>query len=259
MRRMTASYAAMVGAAALYAASVTACIDITTHTVAAVGLDPMATPSVVVGDTLRDTLGVARPLRGAAYNAEGVALAGVPVIYRILDRGAHVDSLTGVVVGDSVGAIPVRVLVEAGGIQTQPVPLYIVPAPDSIVALNPLDTLAYSLRDSTSLSVALTAQLLHHGTAPALDSVQAYVVSFAVQYPSDTLLAQLVDDGGHPSHVDTTAADGTAGRRIKLRPARLPSLTVADSVVVYATARYHGTPVGRGPVRFVLRLPPAVP
>lgn len=248
-------------ATALFAAggagALTACTDINTDpkSVASIAIDTVPAPFILDGDSLRDTLGVARPLHATAYNPQGAALTGVPVLFRTADRRVHVDSVRGYVTADSVRPTPVRIVAQAGGLQTLPDSLFIVPPPDSIVAVNPADSLLYSLKDSTlDVSSPLSVKVLHRNGTTTPDIVRGYLVSYAITYPSDTLLAQLVGLDGRASRVDTTRADGTAGRRVRLRPIRLTAAT--DSVVVLAMIRVRGVPVTGAPLRFVLQVRP---
>lgn len=242
------------------AASITlalACTGINTdpHSVGSIALDTIASPAVVAHDTLRDSLGIVRPLHATVYNPQGSALSGVPLRFHAADSGVTVDSITGIVVADTARTTPVRIVAEAGGLQTMADTLYVVPAPDSVVAVNPSDTLAYSLSDSTlNLSAALTVKVMHrNGTTTPLP-VRGWLVSYSIIAPGDTLLAQLVGGNGRPARIDTTALDGTAGRQIRIRPGRLTATT--DSVVVNAMVRMRGTPISGTPLRFVVQVKP---
>lgn len=255
-RRVGPRFAVLPSVALL--ATLASCIDLGAAPagVASVAFDSVASPSVVVGDSLRDTLGVVRPVRGTAFSGDGDAIAGAVFRYRALDRGVSLDTITGLLVGDSVSTTPVRIVAQAGGLQSVVVSLFVVPRPDTLSAVSALDTLAFSLTDTTAnVSDALSVRLRHlaaPGEAPSDSAVGAYVVSFAIVLPTDTLVARLVDDSGRPSRVDTTDQSGVAGRKIRLGP----KPPVADSVVVLATARYRGAPVRGSPVRLVLRTIP---
>src|SRR5215218_5660175 len=63
---------------------------------------PLPSTAVVVGDTLRDSTGLVTPIRVIAFNYNGDTVAAPAVIFRAVDRGIRVDSVTGVVIGDSV-------------------------------------------------------------------------------------------------------------------------------------------------------------
>lgn len=248
---------ALVAATAVTIAIVTACSDINTdpHSVASIALDTIPFPAVVAHDTLRDSLGIARPLHATAFNPQGDRLTGVAITYLVADSGAKVGPTTGIVVGDTARATPVRIVAEAGGLQTMPDTIFVVPAPDSVVAVNPADTLTYSLRDSTlNISTALTVKVLHRNGVATATPVRGWLVSYSIVSPSDTLVAQLVGDNGRTAHVDTTAADGTAGRRVRIRPGQLAAAN--DSVIVNAMIRVRGAPITGAPLRFVLQVKP---
>jgi len=224
--------------------------------VLSVALDPPSFPAVVVGDSLRDTAGVARALRAQAYNFRGDVVPGATFHYFALDRGVTVDSATGVVRGDSLRETPVRVVAALGSLQTQTRQLAVVPRPDSLAVVTGLDTLRYSLLDSTvNVSRSLDVRLLH--LAAPESRVRSWIVTFAITHPGDTLLASLTGDAGAPSRVDTTGTDGLAGRRIRVRTERFVS--PQDSVVVLASARYRGMHVRGSPARLVVHLRPQGP
>ena len=235
-----------------------ACADVSTDPklVASIALDPLPFPSIVAHDSLRDSLGVARAVSGQVYNIQGSALQGIPLRYGSPDSGVHVDTLRGYVVADSSRANGIRIFSAAGTLQTAPDTIYIVPAPDTVVQLNPTDSLLYSLTDTAAaLSNPLQFQLLHHIGVTTAVPVRSYLVSYAITYPADTVLAQLMSrDGTRRSSLDTTASDGTSARRLRIRPLALRNAN--DSVVVIATVRYHGVRVPGTPLRFVLRVKP---
>lgn len=243
---------------AAVAAGVLSCAEISTDPklVASIAMDSLPFPSIVANDSLRDSLGVARPLTANVYNIQGTALESIPIRFRTPDSGATVDSVTGYVVADTARTTPVRLIAVSGSLQAAPDTIYIVPAPDTVVADNATDSLLYSLTDTTAaLSNPLQLQLLHRVPVSQPLPVRSYLVSYRIVYPVDTVLVQLVTrDGTRRSTVDTTAADGTSARRIRLRTLSLKS--VNDSVIVIATVRYRGVPVPGAPVRFVLQVKP---
>lgn len=234
-----------------------ACSDINTdpHSVGSIALDTIPSPAVVAHDTLRDSLGIVRPLHATAYNPQGDALTGVAIRFFAADSGVKVDSISGIVVADTARSTPVRIVAEAGGLQTMPDTLYVVPAPDSVAAVNPSDTLAYSLSDSTvNVSTPLTVKVMHRNGTATPAPVRGWLVSYSIIAPGDTLLAQFVGNNGHAASIDTTALDGTAGRQVRIRPGRLTATT--DSVIVNAMVRMRGAPISGTPLRFVLQVKP---
>jgi hypothetical protein len=254
--RFTAIIVAGICAAAALIA--VACAEISTDPklVASIAIDSVASPSIVANDSLRDTLGIARPIHATVYNIQGTPLASIPIRFRTPDSGLTVDSVLGYVVADTARARGIRLFAAAGSLQAAPDTIYIVPKPDTVVAINATDSLLYSLTDTTSaLSNPLQLQLLNlHSGSTALP-VRSYIVSYRITYPTDTVLAKLVTrDGSRSSSVDTTDATGTSARRIRLRALSLTSAN--DSVVVVAMVRYHGMPVPGAPIRFVLMVKP---
>jgi hypothetical protein len=250
--------ACAVALAAISVASLLSCTDIPTSDTAvlSIAFDSLAAPSVVVGDTLRDSTGKAVPIQATVFNFQGTVISGAPVRFHALDRGLRVDSVTGFAIGDSVRATPARIAVSVGGLQAIRT-LDVVLRPDTVASVNGRDSVLYSLLDSTkNVSPALSVRVLHSLTSSD-SAVKSYVVSFAVISPADTLLAILVNEGGKSSRVDTTDATGLASRQIRISPGRLTALT--DSVIVHATVKYHGAHLRGSPVRLVLKVKPAAP
>ena len=248
-----AALLALLGAIGVAAA---ACTEISSSSTAVLSIqfDSLGAPSVVVGDTLRDTTGaVVRPVVHV-FNFKGAEIVPAPVYFLSPDSGVTVDSATGVVVADSLRSTPARIIATVGTLQAvQKVDVTL--SPDLIQAVNGLDTLQYSLADST-LNVSTQLQVkLTHGVAPNDSAVKSYIVSFAIVAQSNPQLGELVNDGGKASVIDTTDASGIAGRRIRVRPVFLTAAPV-DSIVVNATAKYRGVQVNGSPVRLVLLLKP---
>ena len=217
--------------------------------------ESLAVPSVVVGDTLRDTTGAVFRPTVHAFNFKGDEILPTPVWFQSPDSGVVVDSVTGIVVADSLRSTPARIVATVGTLQAiQKVDVTL--RPDTLSAVNGFDSLSYSLLDTTvNVSPQLTVKL-SHGVAPNDSAVRSYIVSFSIISQSDPQLGQLVNDGGSPSVVDTTDADGMAGRAIRLHPLFLSSATTVDSIIVNATAKYRGAQVRGSPVRLVLKVKP---
>lgn len=248
---------AALAALSLIIGAAIACEDISgdATSVLSIQFDSLATPSVVVGDTLRDTTGVVFLPIVHAFNFKGDEIPTPPVWFQSPDSGITVDSATGIIVGDSLRSNAARVIATIAGLQAiQKVDVTL--RPDLIAAVNDLDSLSYSLLDTTqNISPALTVKL-SHGAAPNDSAVKSYIVSFSIVSQSDPQLAQLVNDAKRPSVVDTTDASGIAGRAIRLHPLFLAPGNSVDSIIVNASARYRGALVSGSPVRLVLRIKP---
>ncbi|MEO8192810.1 MAG: hypothetical protein ABI681_03090 [Gemmatimonadales bacterium] len=247
-----------VGAAALALAAgailTAACVDIPTGAseVLSFQFNPLPSPAVVVGDTLRDSSGAVAPLTVTAYNYNGEIATDPPIRYSSLDRGIRVDSLTGIVIGDSVRSAG-RILATVKGF-TGTVSLAVTLRPDTVIESNARDSLSYSLTDSTAnVSNAIGIRVIH-GPVAGDSSVASWVVRFRITSPTDTVLARLVNESGIRSAVDTTDAGGVASRKIRLDPTRLTALV--DSVIVQASVAYRGQDVRGSPLRLVLKVKP---
>jgi hypothetical protein len=241
--------------ALLSVAAVFACTDVSgsSTSVLSIQFDSLASPSVVVGDTLRDTTGAVILPVVRAFNFNGEAITPVPVWFQSPDSGVVVDSVTGIIVGDSLRSTPARIVATVGSLQAvQRVDVTL--RPDLLAAENGEDSLSYSLLDTTlNVSPRLTVQLTH-GVAPNDSVVKSYIVSFAIVEQSNPSLGELVNDAGKPSVVDTSDTNGVAGRAIRLHPLFLSS--EVDSIIVNATAKYRGSQVSGSPVRLVLKVKP---
>jgi hypothetical protein len=234
-----------------------ACGDVSgsSTSVLSIQFDSLAARSVVVGDTLRDTTGAVIMPVVHAFNYKGDEILPAPVWFQSPDSGVVVDSLTGIVFADSLRSTPARIVATVGGLQAiQKVDVTL--RPDSLAAVNGLDSLSYSLLDSTLNVSPLLNVKLTHGTAPNDSAVKSYIVSFAIVSQSDPQLGQLVDGAGKPSIVAVTDATGIAGRAIRLHPLFLHSTTGVDTIKVNATAKYRGAQVKGSPVQLVLIVKP---
>lgn len=214
--------------------------------------DPLPSPSVVFGDSLRDSLGVVRGITLKAYNFSGTEIPNLPVTFRAVDRGIRVDSVTGVVIGDSVRT-SARIFANLGALSGT-VTIAVTQKPDTVRGSNAFDSLAYSVIDTLNISSELSVRVLTYTPVAADSSVGSYIVSFRVASPADTALARLVNDNGARSTIDTTNSSGIAGRKIKLDVTRLTSLV--DSVIVQAFVKYRGVNVRGSPARLVLKVKP---
>ncbi|GAC1494705.1 MAG: hypothetical protein NVS1B5_20040 [Gemmatimonadaceae bacterium] len=245
---------AVLGAAGIAAFGCTE-VSGSSTSVLSIQFDTLPAPSVVLGDTLRDTTGVVvRPVVHA-FNFQGAEITPAPAHFLSPDSGVTVDSATGIVVGDSLRSTPARIVATVGTLQAIQL-VDVTLRPDTIQAVNGRDSLLYSLLDSTlNLSPPLQVRLTH-GIPPNDSAVKSYLVSFAIVSQSSPQLGQLVNDAGSPSVVAATDASGIAARKIRLHPLFLSSAKAVDSIVVNATAKYRGAAVNGSPVRLVLLLKP---
>ncbi|MEP6551560.1 MAG: hypothetical protein ABJB95_10270, partial [Gemmatimonadales bacterium] len=95
------------------------CTDISGGSTSVLSLqfDTLSAPSVVVGDTLRDTTGAVIIPVVHAFNFKGAEIIPAPIYFVSPDSGVTVDSATGIVVGDSLRSTPARIIATVGTLQ----------------------------------------------------------------------------------------------------------------------------------------------
>jgi hypothetical protein len=239
-----------------------ACLDRSTDPdeIIAIELLPPAWPSVVAGDTLRDSLGVAAPLEARLFDGHGDIVTGAPVIFFPRDTLVTVTDLGMVVARDSVDGAA-ELIASTTGVQSTVRRLEVVPRPDSLAAQGTIDTLRWVIPDQPAVNVSseLRVQLLNR-TDTGVQGVRAWIVRWRLEFrgqpvpPGDTSLIYLVNGAGRPTVTDTTDGVGNAGVRVRLRTG--PGLSPVDSAVLIAEASYRGAPVAGSGLRLVLPLRP---
>lgn len=239
-------------------ALISGCGDVDTgpNIAASLEFSALPYPAVVAGDTLRDANGVAAPLRALVYNSDNEQILAATVEFTGLESVVTVNPVTGIVVAGSVADTSVRIVASVGGLQATPLRLSVVPRPDSIYRSQAIDTLRYSVSDSTqNLSGEIAVKVVNRSGTAELP-VRDWIVTFSLQTPSDSSRARIVGANERPSTSDTTSSTGIASRRIRLYPALLAS--ARDSVIVLARARYRGSDLKGSPVRLVVPVQPRV-
>jgi hypothetical protein len=246
--------------ALVVAAILGACTDTATSPtqIVAIEFDTLPYPSVLAGDTLRDSLGRAAPLHAIAFNGNGTVIANPALQYITLDSTVAI-SPTGYVTAQARSG-SARIIASAPGLQSITKTLLISRRPDTVIVTGKLlDTLRYALPDDpTNVSASLSVRLATNDTTGGITGSSGWLVSYQAFYrgsallQKDTSVATLWDkSSSNPSALDTTSVtDGSAGRRLRIRPVGLKAVT--DSFVVIATVKYRGAPVKGSPVRFVL-------
>lgn len=225
--------------------------------VAALEFDTLPFPSVVAGDSLRDSLGRAVPLKAVAFNGSGTAIPGAAIQYISLDTGVSIGGIGYLVSQRRSGSI--RIIASTAAIQSGVKTVLVARRPDTVIVVGKLrDTLNYVVPDNSALNVsaALGIRVATRDTSDGITATQGWLVSYQAFFggkavaPGDTSAAFLLGDGGRRSSLDTTSTDGGASRAVRVRPIGITSLL--DSVIVIATVRYRGAAVRGSPVRFVI-------
>ncbi len=257
-RRRWGLFATGLGAAA-------ACAEIGTgpNDAAAIEMEPFPSPSVVIGDTLRNINGVVAPVRAIVRNVRGDVIDDAPIRYLYAefnrDSALRVDSATGIVVAlrASSGADP-RVAARVGGSLQVLRALVVTQRPDTVIAQPSPALLTTVFPDTGRFQATSNAtQALSVGirtrTNDALANVNAWPVRFELVAPANptndtNAVAFLVDDSGRPSTLDTSDVGGTAGRRVRVRAQRFPTGAAVETVIVRAVITYKGQPVAGSPL-----------
>jgi hypothetical protein len=276
-----------IGGAAVIAA---ACSDVPSdpNTPFSIEFNRAASPSVVLGEAMFDSLGNAAPLKARVFNAKGEEIVGATVTYHVVaysnvspTNPAFIDSVpltvdaaSGIVTGKSAPVYATktaRVYAQAGKLQSQTVTITATRHPDTLVAGGPVkDSLMLSFLNTDSLLLApsspFTVRLLHtSGALTAADSaVPAYLVRFRIVQPAnaatDTSYVMLTNGDRKRSELDTTDASGNASRQVRIRRVNFPfgkpagtDNIVRDTIIVEASAyREGGTAVPGSGIRFQL-------
>ena len=215
-------------------------------------------PAVVLGDSLRDSVGVAAPLAATAFNVDGDTLPASGVAYAVVGRGVTLlpgDFLR----GDSLDA-DVRITAVAGTLPSLPRALRVVPRPDSLAGPTTAPgALTYGIPPNATAdrSDALTVRVLSTPAGATPVPVQSWVVRYRLVVRGDTLpvgdttFVWLADDAGRPAPLDTTDATGEASRRVRINGLNA-AVDGLDSVVVSVTAQGTAAPLRGAPVRLAL-------
>jgi hypothetical protein len=243
-----------------------ACVDMSAPKGAAsISVLQLPSPSVVIGDVMRDSLGAPAKLGVIAYDANGSPMTDVAAQFFITDSlpVAHFDA-SGALVGDKAGSV--HIIGQVGSLQTPAVTLPITVAPTKITAAGKTDTIKAPLVADTLTNDKKLAEVLVTGAGDA--GSQGFIVRYTLQYApakKDTAAAVfLVDDAGKPSSTDTTDASGRAGRNVAVNARRLadPALLggqKVDSAVVLVQTSYKGVLVPGSPVRLVFPIKVIIP
>lgn len=256
------------------AVAVAACADVGTgpEVPAAIELPPFAFPTVVVGDTLRDSLGAVAPIKAIVRNSAGDIIADARPSYLYADytrdSAFRVDTITGIVVARAK-VIAGRLAARIGSSLQVTRPLIATVRPDTAFTGPPPASLLVSLLPDTGRTRAegnTSAELpvlLQNRQGNSTTGVHGWIVSFRLVRPANptndtTKAVFLVDEQLRASVVDTTSPEGGASRRVRVRPASFPvpqgSARVTDTVIVEATARYRGQLVRGAPMRMLLQV-----
>ena len=240
-----------------------ACTEVTADPTVpfAIELDPPPLPSLVIGDSLRDSLGNVVPLSVRVLNSRNEVIPGAAVTFLAIDTAGVItlDGQTGVIVGRRTGEAGIVASVD--GLQSERVPVRVTHFPDALTRLDvPIDTIEFVFGQEQLLPLRIRLEADTNETLPndPLAPVSNYLVRFAIVSPAelavtDTSRLHLVDDSRRPSTADTTNSLGEAGRQLRFPAVITPP--IPDSVVVEVSARRPDlSPVPGSPVVYIVKL-----
>jgi hypothetical protein len=259
--------ARVLGTAALVAAAASACAKVGNEPggVVSLGFDTSSV-AVVVGDTLRDTLGRLLPLRAAAFGAtnDTIQPPAVQIAYSIAPTDTGALRLAGdLAIGVRPRATAVRVFASAGGLQSLAKSVDVIRLPRRLTALALADSAGYVngvQRSAVSVGGAQLRVEADSGTTAV--PVRRVVVRFAFERAAPRVAdsVALIDERTPTltlvprSPLDTADNTGAVGRRalVFLRE----GATGRDTLVLRATlaypAAYQGSTAARDTVRILV-------
>jgi hypothetical protein len=236
---------------------VAGCLDLSTDPdeIVAIDFNELPWPSIVAGDTLRDSTGAIATLGARLFDGSGDEVTGT---IEFLSRDQEVQVIAGDrVVADDTASGSARLLASTAGLQSVVRTLEVVAAPDSMAADGVITPLSWVVPDDPgkNLSVALGVRVFSRAVDPP-EGVRSWIVSFELEVGgqvvarTDTTQLFLVNEAGRLSYADTTDTQGRASRRLRVRVPPIPP----DSVVIRVRASYKREALAGSPLRLVLPL-----
>jgi hypothetical protein len=241
-----------------------ACVDMSAPKgPASISALQLPSPSVVVGDVMRDSTGAPAKLDVIAYDASGARLTDVAPQFFATDSGAPATvDLSGTVTGTKVGTV--HVVGQIGTLQTPAAAIPVTVAPTLIArTTTTTDTLIAPLSVDTTQKGTGAAAVTVTGVGPTAPvGATGFIVKYKLLHAPSTISSSkspavfLADDQGNPSTVDTTDAAGHASRSVVVITAFLGDTSLlkgsVDSAVVTAETSYKGALVSPSPLRMVI-------
>jgi hypothetical protein len=238
-----------------------ACVDMSAPKgPAAISSLKLPSPSVVIGDVMRDSTGVPAPLTILSFDATGTPTVAPSAEFFIIDstKSAHLNA-GNLLTGDKIGATVI--VGQIGNLQTSPVTVQVTFAPFKMAHTGTDSTLLVPTSSDTTVN-AFAAMNLRVSSADDSASAGIVVKYVLLRAPATAADAKhpavfIADNSGHPASADTTTATGSSTRRLVVVSAYLsdPTLRVGtktDTAIVEARASYKGVLLNGAPVRFVI-------
>jgi hypothetical protein len=215
--------------------------------------DSLPAQAIVLGDTMRgEGLTPARvPVK--VFNSSGGTVSDSAIVVRGIDTQS-VNSFRVIGGLQLVGtrlSTAVRIVAQAGSLQSQTQTFAVVPRPRSIIAGDTTtDVIVYDFTDSTTRFRDITAALLDSTSA----AVNGLRVRWRVASFSTAILdsVRLISPSGGRSIVSTVTTSGVATIRVKAYPKT--GATGTGTIVVEASSAALGAPIPGSPLALTVRL-----
>jgi hypothetical protein len=236
-----------------------ACVDMSAPKgPAAISNLKLPSPSVIVGDTMRDSVGHVAPLNIIAFNSARDTIVAVGAQFFITDttKASHLNAGT-TLVGDKIGS---SVIVgQLGNLQTSAVTVPVTFKPARMLKTSVDSTLPVPGTGDTTKTAFTTLGLhvLSAGDSGSVGIVVSYTVTHAPASLPQHLAVMVQDNAGHLATADTTTGGGNSARRLVVFPAFLGDQafvngTKPDSAIVEAHASYRGVELQNSPIKFII-------
>ena len=238
-----------------------ACVDTTSPSGAAsISLVHLPSPSVIIGDVMRDSTGQPAPISVTVYDGNGAAIAGSNVVFVSLDSSIRLEA-DGLVYGVKTDSLGARVTASVGSLQTAFVRIPVALKPDVVEGGGVVTTLTFppttaesKPADSLVQSVTLPVTVKNANGRGAQGIIVNFVILGAPTPLDAARPTTYVSDGGKTTARDTTDAQGHAARQVTFLHRRASGEVVAgtavDTITVAAYARYLGADVAGSPIVF---------
>jgi len=238
-----------------------ACVDMSApQGAASISVLQLPSPSVAVGDTMRDSNGVVAPITVTAFDGAGNPVqANVQLFITDTFKFSHIGA-NNVLVGDSIGET--RLLGQVGRLPTAVTAIPVTYAPTQLRAgVPPPEMISAPLGADSAASRAsrvVSVRVLGSNDSGSNKMIVRFQLLRAPEPKNPISPAVfLTNDAGKPVAVDTTDNRGNASIQVVvissfLADADLVGGKKVDSAVVLAIAKYKGAIVGGTPLRIAI-------
>ena len=248
-------------ASLLAGAALAACTDVSTDPQVALSLqfDTLPSLAVVVGDTLRgaDLLPARLPVR--AFSSSGSAISDTQLRVIGVDTGSRraFAMISGLRLVGTAEAPTVRIVAQAGSLQSQTQTFAVVPRPTGMrLGSTDIDSISYDRPDTATRFRDLRVAVIRRVADSAEVVLNGLPVRFRVTGFTTSLLdsVRLVSVGSGRDVSGATMSGGAA--TIRLKTYTKPAVVGRGTVTVEASTRAFGVAIPGSPILITVNLVP---